>query len=80
MLDTRRTTQPIEKIDLRAQASPAPKATRDGPGIVSRLFWFMVGFGVMVAGFALMLSVFVAFIGLPLFVFGVALMQSQDRS
>jgi hypothetical protein len=80
MLDTKRTTKPLETIDLRAQTRPASaEAPRDGPGLISRLFWIGVGFGVMVTGFALMLSVFVAFIGLPMFVFGLALMQSQEQ-
>ncbi len=47
-------------------------------GLLSRLFWAMAGFGVMLAGFALTLSVFVAFLGLPLFVIGLALMEAQD--
>jgi len=47
-------------------------------GLLSRLFWASVGFGVMLVGFALTLSVFVAFLGLPLFVIGLALVQAQD--
>ena len=75
-LRERPTTTRVEP--LRA-ASPSPAATppRSGPGFLSRLFWGSVGFGVMVTGFALMLSVFVVFLGLPLFVFGLAMVQSQ---
>jgi hypothetical protein len=47
--------------------------------MLARLFWAGVGFALAVTGFALVLSVFVAFIGLPLFVGGLALMQSQAR-
>jgi len=54
-------------------------AASDGrPGLVSRLLWFGAGFGVMLAGFALMLSVFLVFLGVPLFVAGLAVMQSQE--
>jgi hypothetical protein len=54
-------------------------AAGEGRGLIRRLFWVSVGFGVMVTGFALALSVFLVFIGLPLFVLGLALMQSQAR-
>ncbi len=45
--------------------------------LLPRLLWVAVGFGIATTGFALTLSVFLAFIGLPLFVVGLALMQSQ---
>jgi hypothetical protein len=47
--------------------------------LLSRLLWVSVGFGVALTGFALVLSVFLVFIGLPLFVLGLALMQSQAQ-
>jgi hypothetical protein len=47
--------------------------------LLVRLFWVAVGFGVSITGFVLMLSVFLVFVGLPLFVLGLALMQSQAR-
>jgi hypothetical protein len=80
MLETRHASTRVEPVDLRPESKPAPApVTREGPGLLVRLFWVGVGFGVMLTGFALMLSVFVAFLGLPLFVFGLALVQSQDR-
>ena len=36
-----------------------------------------VGFGIAMLGFSLMLTVFFVFIGLPLFIVGVAIMQAQ---
>jgi len=38
-----------------------------------------MGFGMAVTGWMLILTVFLSFIGLPLFMFGLALMQSQER-
>lgn len=52
-------------------------AAGDGPRLLPRLLWAGVGFGVMLTGFALTLSVFLVFIGVPLFVLGLALMESQ---
>ncbi len=49
----------------------------DRPSLLPRLLWVGVGFGIAITGFALMLSVFLVFIGLPLFVVGLALMESQ---
>ncbi|MFL5799450.1 MAG: hypothetical protein ACJ77A_16145 [Actinomycetota bacterium] len=53
----------------------APERT----SLLVRLFWVAAGFGIMVTGFVLALSVFLVFIGVPLFVLGLALMQSQAR-
>ena len=74
-----RTVEPTRPEEWRAEPSPSPDAQPSGPGLVSRLFWVSVGLGLAVTGFALVLSVFLAFIGLPMFVFGLALMQSQAR-
>jgi len=67
------------EIDVASHAREIRSEPHDGRGIFARLFWVAVGVGVMLTGFAMMLSVFVAFIGLPLFVFGLALVQSQER-
>ena len=48
-----------------------------GRRLLPRLLWAGVGFGVMLTGFALALSVFLIFIGVPLFVLGLAIIQSQ---
>jgi hypothetical protein len=39
----------------------------------------LAGFSVAALGWALVMTVFLAFIGLPLFIFGAALMQAQER-
>lgn len=51
----------------------------EGPGILWRLILVAIGFGVAIAGWMLVLTVFLSFIGLPVFLFGLALMQSQER-
>jgi hypothetical protein len=38
-----------------------------------------IGFGMALTGWFLILTVFLSFLGLPLFIFGLALMQSQER-
>jgi hypothetical protein len=38
-----------------------------------------MGFGIALTGWMLILTVFFSFLGLPLFMFGLALMQSQER-
>jgi hypothetical protein len=43
-----------------------------------RLVLVLVGFGIAMLGFSLMLTVFLVFIGLPLFIVGLAIMQAQE--
>jgi len=38
----------------------------------------VIGFGLAALGWSLVMSVFLAFIGLPVFIFGLALMQAQE--
>ncbi|HET7869532.1 MAG TPA: hypothetical protein VFM85_04345 [Actinomycetota bacterium] len=49
------------------------------PGLLWRLILVGVGFGIALTGWMLVLTVFLSFLGLPLFMFGLALMQSQER-
>jgi len=42
-----------------------------------RLVFASIGLGLALTGWALIMSVLLAFIGLPVFFFGLALMQSQ---
>lgn len=44
--------------------------------MLRRVVLVLVGFGVALTGWALVLSVLLAYIGLPLFIFGLGLMQS----
>jgi hypothetical protein len=46
--------------------------------VLRRLALAFVGFGIAMLGFSLMLTVFLVFIGLPLFILGVAIMQAQE--
>jgi hypothetical protein len=45
-------------------------------GIVWRIVMAVVGFNVAVLGWSLIMTVFLTFIGLPLFIVGLALMQA----
>lgn len=58
---------------------PEPAPTPAEPSLVWRLVLVGVGFGVAMLGFTLILTALLAFIGLPLFIFGLALMQAQER-
>jgi hypothetical protein len=51
--------------------------TRNEPGFLWRVILLVVGFSMAALGFSLVLSVFLVFVGLPLFIFGLALMQAQ---
>ena len=44
-----------------------------------RIILVLVGFGVAMVGWLLVLSVILSFLGLPLFIVGLALMQAQER-
>ena len=57
-------------------AVPTPEAAK--PSLFWRLLFVFVGFTLASLGFGLVMSVFLAFIGLPLFVVGAALMQAQE--
>jgi hypothetical protein len=48
-------------------------------GILWRIVLAFVGFTIATIGWALIMSVFLSFIGLPVFMFGLALAQAQDR-
>ena len=75
--------EPAPRIEL-----PRPTATTDPETVevsgaqvrrfLRRLLLVFVGFGIAMLGFSLMLTVFLVFIGLPLFIVGVAIMQAQE--
>jgi hypothetical protein len=48
-------------------------------GIGWRLLLLVAGFGIATLGWTLIMTALFAFIGLPLFIFGLALMQAQER-
>jgi hypothetical protein len=49
-------------------------------GILWRIILVVVGFGLASLGFVLVMTVFLSFIGLPLFIIGAALMQAQQSA
>jgi len=51
---------------------------RSDTGILWRIILVVVGFGVAMTGWALIMTAILSFIGLPLFIFGLALMQAQE--
>jgi hypothetical protein len=52
--------------------------TRNRTGILWRIILVMVGFGVATLGWTLIMTAILAFIGLPLFFIGLALVQAQE--
>ncbi len=46
--------------------------------LLRRLALVFVGFGIAMLGFSLMLTVFLVFIGLPLFIVGVAIVRRRN--
>jgi hypothetical protein len=58
---------------------PRSEPASDQPGLLWRLILVAIGFGLALTGWMLILTVFLSFLGLPLFMLGLALMQSQER-
>ena len=72
------TAVPSQERPPVASVRPAPRPQPEGPGLLWRVLLVLVGFGIAVTGWMLIISVFFSFIGLPMFFFGLALMQSQE--
>jgi hypothetical protein len=70
--------RPEPEIRVVHAVRPQPAPTSAEPGLLWRLILVGVGFGVAMLGFTLILTALLAFIGLPLFIFGLALMQAQE--
>jgi hypothetical protein len=51
----------------------------DAPSAPWRVLFVVFGASLAIAGWALVMTVFLAFIGLPVFIFGLALVQAQQR-
>jgi hypothetical protein len=49
------------------------------PGLLWRIILVLVGFSIAMIGWALVMSLLLIYIGLPLFAFGASLMQAQER-
>jgi hypothetical protein len=69
----------IEVERLIQDGGPRSEPASGQPGLLWRLILVGVGFGIALTGWMLILTVFLSFLGLPLFIFGLALMQSQER-
>jgi hypothetical protein len=61
-----------------SRTSQQRQATSSGPRLAWRLLMVVIGFNLAVLGWTLVMSVFLAFIGLPLFILGLAVMQAQE--
>ncbi len=76
-------TRSIQQIRLEEAEPPAQIRKEARPGfsvatLLGRLLVVAVGFGLALTGWMLMMTVFLVFIGLPLFFFGLAVMQTQE--
>lgn len=70
-----RFAQRVPISERRPRPRPEPAET----SLMRRFILVVIGFGMALTGWLLILSIFLSFIGLPLFIFGLALMQSQER-
>jgi hypothetical protein len=76
--------RPIQPIQLDETGRSAPVRQDPRPefsvsGLLGRLFLVAIGFGLAFTGWMLMMTVILVFIGFPLFIFGLAVMQAQER-
>ena len=65
--------------DHRAEVREDTRPELSVPNLLGRLFMVAIGFGLALTGWMLVMSVFLVFIGLPMFIFGLAVMQAQER-
>ena len=78
-LATERARRPVSPEGRVAEIVPLRTAGPAETSLLWRIILVMVGFGIAITGFALILTALMAFIGLPMFIFGLALMQAQER-
>lgn len=78
-LATQPARRPVSAEGRVAEVVPLRTAAPAETSLLWRIILLMVGFGIAMTGFALILTALMAFIGLPLFIFGLALMQAQER-
>jgi hypothetical protein len=72
-------TAPRTSILHVVPTAPGEAPSVAEPSLLWRLVLVFVGVGLAMAGWALVLTVLLSFIGLPIFMFGVALIQAQER-
>jgi hypothetical protein len=70
---------PEPKGRIPQTRSPQPVASSDKPSLLWRVIFFFVGFTFVSLGWPLAVSAVGAFIGVPLIIVGLALMQAQER-
>jgi len=68
----------LEEVRLSPEREE-PRPEFSVASLLGRVLVVAIGFGLAFTGWMLMMSVFLVFIGLPLFFFGLAVMQTQDR-
>ena len=69
----------ITPVQPRTEVTPEPRPGRpDAPGLLWRVLCVVIGAGLAITGWALMMTAILVFIGLPVFIFGLALMQSAE--
>ena len=73
----RRLPEPERRIPQTP--SPQPVSSSRAPSVLWRLILFFMGLGLLMLGWPLAVSGVGAFIGVPLIIFGLALMQAQER-
>ena len=83
LTEERTTSRPIEHPQLEVKPQPQvreePRPEFSVPNLLGRLLVVGIGFGLAFTGWMLMMTVILVFIGLPLFIFGLAVMQTQER-
>jgi hypothetical protein len=75
----RRDTFDVSTGPRAVRGQRSPRAESSDIGLGWRLILVFVGLLVASIGWVLVLTIILSFIGLPLFMFGLALMQAQDR-
>lgn len=81
VLERERPAQPPSSDGARrlAERTPQRAPASTDTGLLWRIILVLVGFGVAMLGWVLVMTALLAFIGLPMFLFGLALMQAQER-
>jgi hypothetical protein len=74
-----RPTQPPRLEGARRAPVPEDRPEFSVPDLLGRILLVGVGFGLAFTGWMLMMTVILVFIGLPLFIFVLAVMQAQER-
>lgn len=70
---------PEQKHRVPQALSPQPVSSSRAPSLLWRFILFFIGLGLLMLGWPLAVSAIGAFIGVPLIIFGLALMQAQER-